>query len=514
MAGPDRRAGRTTRFVLATLALLLAGAGTTSAGTAPQSSRHALASEPSPSGHVLGGFDPDTLEKIAEKALPAVVLIDVRTATGSRQGSGFLVEPGGRILTNHHVIRDAVSARVKLASGDVYDRVSVLAADERRDIAVIQISGFDLPVLVLGNSDSVRIGAPVVAIGSPLGLENTLSTGVLSGRRQEPQGFHLFQISAPASSGSSGGPVLSRAGEVIAIATSQMPGGQNLNFAVPINYARGILGHLGPEPVAVLTAETAPPRGETEALSDRTGEVNRALRFDLDAFAGYEARFEGTDGEQRTSRTRVTYRRIERVGEGEPRIERYEESETTEPIGPFDAPQTVRRERSRTIVTAGDLRPVSARGETAWWTGADWVRAEYDLRFDGNRVRGVIRDSTRTAREIDRDLPPGILLRAMGELAFATLAVDSLVGRSVELETFDASSGELTVERYDLLSVTEVRVADRAYQALKVNVASGLSNSTAYFRQERPRVLLSIEGDGESDKRVMTGLELFGASSD
>lgn len=514
MTGPDPRASTSARTVLAALLLLSGGAAATAAPASAQASLETVAGGPSPSRFAVGGFDADTLEKIAERALPAVVLIDVRTAGGRRQGSGFLVDPGGLILTNHHVIRDAVGAHVKLASGDVYDQVTVLAADERRDIAVIQISGFDLPVLALGNSDSVRIGAPVVAIGSPLGLENTLSTGVVSSRRQEPEGFHLFQISAPASSGSSGGPVLSRSGEVIAIATSQMPAGQNLNFAVPINYARGLLGHLAPEPLAVLSAETPEPRRETERLAESSGAVNRALRFDLSGFPGYEARFRGTTGETSASRSRVAYRRIQTVGDGEPRIERYEESESTEPIGPFDTAQTVRRERSRTIVTADGLRPVSARGETAWWTGADWVRAEYDLRFDGSRARGMIRDSTGAAREVDRELPPGILLRAMRELAFAALAADSLVGRSVELETFDASTGELTVERYDIESLTEVHVADRTFEALRVNVVSGLSNAVAYFRREPPRVLLSVESDDGVETRVMTGLEIFDGPSD
>src|SRR5690606_21748222 len=176
-----------------------------------------------------------SLEALAERVTKAVVLIDGRTASSSRQGSGFLIDSSGLTLTHQHVSRDAQGPRVKLASGDVYDRVRILAHDERRDIAVIQIEGFALPTLPLGNSDSVRIGAPVVLVGSPLGLENTISTGIVSGRRQEPEGFQLLQVTAPASRGSSGGAVLSTSGEVIGIAASQLLSGQNLNFAVPIN---------------------------------------------------------------------------------------------------------------------------------------------------------------------------------------------------------------------------------------------------------------------------------------
>ncbi|HKK08948.1 MAG TPA: trypsin-like peptidase domain-containing protein, partial [Gemmatimonadota bacterium] len=160
----------------------------------------------------------DTLERVAARATDAVVRIDAETSSGPSQGSGFLVDSSGRILTNYHVIRKARSISVKLTSADVYDNVQILGTDQRRDIAVLQVAGFHLPALPLGNSDSVRVGATVVLIGSPLGLENTVSTGIVSGRRQEPQGYQLLQVSAPASPGSSGGPVLSGSGRVVGIA--------------------------------------------------------------------------------------------------------------------------------------------------------------------------------------------------------------------------------------------------------------------------------------------------------
>ncbi|HSM08216.1 MAG TPA: trypsin-like peptidase domain-containing protein, partial [Gemmatimonadota bacterium] len=168
-----------------------------------------------------GQTTPANLEELSSLATAAVVLVEVQAGDRSRQGSGFIVDQEGIILTNHHVIRNATNATVRLSSGDIYDRVSVLAVDERRDLAVLKISGFGLPTLQLGNSDSVRIGTDVIAIGSPLGLENTVSTGIVSGRRTEPRGFQLLQITAPASTGSSGGPVLLRDGRVVGIAASQ-----------------------------------------------------------------------------------------------------------------------------------------------------------------------------------------------------------------------------------------------------------------------------------------------------
>lgn len=450
----------------------------------------------------------DTLELLASEAMEAVVLLDVRTPTAKRQGSGFLVGSDGRILTNYHLIEGARSIEVRLASGDVYDRVTVLGVDERRDIAVLEVLGFALPTLRFGNSETVRIGTPVIAIGSPLGLENTVSTGIVSGRRTKPEGFELLQVTAPTSRGSSGGPVLTRSGVVVGIAVSQMRNGQNLNFAVPINYARGLLSDLDGEPVAVLSPDGGRGLERTRSVASEEAGVNSQLAFDLEGFYGYSVGTEGPVGENRRRRSSVTYRRIETVG-GLPSIERYRETETTDRTGPFDTPQTVRRERSRAIVAADDLRPISVRGEIAWWDGSDWRHREYHYDFAGYHVTGTITDTADNVREINRDLPPGILLRSVRHLAFATLAEDSLVGRSVELVTFDAASGEVTSDRYDVHDVVEVEAAGESREALLVNLASGLTNTTAYFRRALPRVLFrrSTGFRGETDET--TELVLF-----
>ena len=447
----------------------------------------------------------DSLETLAERATQAVVLLDVQTDAGPRQGSGFLVDADGRLLTNHHVIRGAQSIRIKLSSGDVYDAAAILATDERRDIAVLQIAGFNLPALPMGNSDSVRVGSPVVVIGSPMGLENTVTTGIVSGRRQEPEGFQLLQISAPASRGSSGGPVLSRRGEVVGIASAQLQAGQNLNFAVPINYARGLMSQATGA-LSVLRPAGSPPSATVPLASGSAG-ANSGLTFALERFAGYILETEARNGEEQSHRTRVTYRLIQTVGSGEPRIERYFESETTRRTGPFDTNQTVRRERSRTLVHADGLQPISSSGEIAWWTGENWRTAQYDLTFDEYHVRGTVADTTGRSRELDRDLPEGVILREVTDLAFATLAVDSLEGRSVEFVTFDPQSGELVRDRYDVGGVETLRVGERNQNALRVNVASGLSNTTAYFMVTRPRVLLRHEiGDMIEE---LTRLEVF-----
>lgn len=456
----------------------------------------------------VGYLPGDTLERLAADATGAVVLLDVETSSGSRQGSGFVVEPDGLIFTNQHVVEDARGIRVELASGDVYERVKILAIDERRDIAVLDVPGYDLPTLPLGNSGSVRVGTPVIAIGSPLGLENTVSTGIVSARRSEPEGFELLQISAPTSQGSSGGPVLSGSGEAIGIAVSQMGSGQNLNFAVPINYARGLLDHIDGEPLAVLPAEDDAQEEPRSSMASDSAQEEVGLAFDLGSFRGFRREAEGRDDQGRRQRSRVVYRRIEAVS-GRPNVERYAETETTEETGPFGTEQVVRRTRSRAIVSAGDLRPISVRGEVAWWNGDDWLETRYDLRFDGYTVTGTVTDSTGAVREIDRELPEGTVLRSTRHLAFATLAEDSLVGRSVELRTFDARNGELSADRYDVRGTTDVSVAGREYRALRVNLASGLANSTAYFRRDAPRVLLRLETPRDALGGETTDLRIF-----
>jgi hypothetical protein len=447
----------------------------------------------------------DSLEAVAERATRSVVIIDVRTAADSRQGSGFLVDSAGRILTNEHVIRGARSIRVKLPSGDVYDAVDILAADERRDIAVIRIAGFNLPALPMGDSDSVRVGAPVVLIGSPLGLENTVTTGIVSARRREAEGYELFQVSAPASRGSSGGPVLSISGRVVGVASSQMQAGQNLNFAVPINYARGLLNHLDGEPLAMLRPVPDASDDRTVLMSDGESSVNSGLRFELDAFRGHTMELETRLGEDRTRRTRVTYRVIETVGRNETRLERYVESETTRRTEPFGTRQTLRRERVRTMVSLADLDPLSTEGEISWWTGEGWQSASYELRFQDRRVRGLVRDTAGRAEELDRELPMGVVPREMRDLAFTALASDSLIGKSIELTTFDPWSGGVVEDRYDILGVTEIEAGGRSYDALQVNVASGLTNSTAYFGLERPGLLLRrVSAEGEEVEEIVS----------
>lgn len=179
---------------------------------------------------------------IAREQAPAVVLIEALDEQGrvSGQGSGFVVTGVGTVVTNLHVLRGAARIQVRLASGDLYQTTELVDVDEVRDLALVRIRGYGLPTVTLGDSDTVEVGQPVVVISSPSGLTNSLSTGILSGiRRLETH--RIFQMTAPIGQGSSGGALFDSQGRVIGVVTYRLQGGQNLNFAIPINYVRGLI---------------------------------------------------------------------------------------------------------------------------------------------------------------------------------------------------------------------------------------------------------------------------------
>lgn len=184
---------------------------------------------------------PLSVEQIFQSSAPAVVVITLVDTSGKpiSQGTGFIVDPTGVIVTNHHVIEPRPDAHlvIKVAKGDQYDDVRVIYDEERRDIAVLLIKAKGLHALKIGDSDKLAPGQQVVAIGNPLGLELTITEGIISGiRLDQNNGYHFIQHQAPISPGSSGGPLLNMRGEVIGINSFTFVKGQNLNGAIPVNY--------------------------------------------------------------------------------------------------------------------------------------------------------------------------------------------------------------------------------------------------------------------------------------
>lgn len=178
--------------------------------------------------------------QVTKQVLPAVVTIKGKTDNGEISGSGFIITTNGRIVTSLHVISQMVTATVILSSGDIYDSVKVVAYDDRRDLAIIQIPGYDLPTVRLGNSNNVTEAENVLLIGAANGLQGSITSGIISAIRKLPEGFSVIQTDAAANPGNSGGPLINSAGEVIGILGFKIVGAEGQNFAVPINYARGI----------------------------------------------------------------------------------------------------------------------------------------------------------------------------------------------------------------------------------------------------------------------------------
>jgi hypothetical protein len=186
--------------------------------------------------------------QITRRIAPSVVLITGTTDSGSVLGSGFVVSRDGEIATNLHVIQDLNAGGVRLSSGTEFDSFSILAFDEEKDLAIIKVAGSDLPAVALGNSDDVQVGEPVLIVGNPLGLQGSVSAGIISSLRDDPFGgrFKTLQTDAAVSPGNSGGPVVNRQQEVIGVVVYRIVGGENLNFAVPINYVRDLIASTGP----------------------------------------------------------------------------------------------------------------------------------------------------------------------------------------------------------------------------------------------------------------------------
>jgi serine protease Do len=191
-----------------------------------------------------------TPAEIAARALPAVVTM----RTAESLGTGFVVRADGWIATNLHVVVGGPQVKVTLRDGRELDVVEVLNASTAYDLALVRVEAKGLPTLTLGDSDAMRPGDSVVAIGNPMGLEDTVSNGLVSGRRKIDRGLEILQVSAPISPGSSGGPLINDHGEVIGIATRVMEEGQNLNFAVPTRYLVPMMKQPDPMPFKQFAA--------------------------------------------------------------------------------------------------------------------------------------------------------------------------------------------------------------------------------------------------------------------
>lgn len=208
-------------------------------------------------------LDPEEQNNIDvyHRAIPSVVNITSKTVAydffygpvpEEGQGSGFIIDKEGHILTNYHVVGDASQLEVTLHNKKTY-KATVIGRDRAHDLAVIQIKAPEVVAAVLGDSKNLQVGQKVFAIGNPFGLAGTMTRGIISSLRpiRSPEGAYIeeaIQTDAAINPGNSGGPLLNSHGEVIGINSMIATGGSNqsagIGFAIPINTAKAVLNDL------------------------------------------------------------------------------------------------------------------------------------------------------------------------------------------------------------------------------------------------------------------------------
>lgn len=290
---------------------------------------------------------------------PAVVFIVGLAGAEIRSlSSGFIVTSDGIVITNAHVVEGASRVAIKLASGRVFEDVAVLYKDRNRDLAVLFIPGQALPVVRLGDSNRVEVGEEVIAIGNPQGLENTVTKGIIGGRRHL-DGYDYIQTDAALSQGSSGGPILNIKGEVIGVTVSRLRASQNIGFAIPVNDAQPMIRRA----VAALkeARERLARQRAEEELTRRKAAEEEARRLLLEAEAARRAEAEET-------RRREMEREAARVAEEKRRLE----TRCVMPSAPSSVLLLGSREMVgelvRTEISAGKCYYIVRRADGALWS--------------------------------------------------------------------------------------------------------------------------------------------------
>lgn len=302
--------------------------------------------------------------KIARENLPSVVTL---IALDERDqplalGSGFFITRDGVIVTNAHVVTSANRVLVRWR-GQNGAAVKILNFARKYDLVTIQTSFTSTPTVLLADSDAAAAGQDVIVLGSPQGLEGTVSTGIIGGIRTIA-GARYLQITAPISPGSSGGPVFNSQGRVIAISTATSAKGQNLNFALPVNLLRDV-------PPASIAFTAVKP----EPFDLRDGDRLKDLVYFNNIIEEFGAFTEGStlnsltaSLQNRTSDTISDIRVL--VVVKSPRGE----------VLDFHL-----RDFKGTVIPPGLAKqvaiPISTRGFRTWGTGIDYDRGSYEIRL-------------------------------------------------------------------------------------------------------------------------------------
>lgn len=223
---------------------------------------------------------------IAKTVLPSVVLLEMHDIDDKpiSQGSGFFVKQD-IIATNFHVIDGASKGYVKLQGSKYLKPIEgVVAYDREIDLALLKVSGIKGTPLAFASVAKVEVGQDVFALGSPKGLEGTISPGIVSSKLRDTGREKLIQITAPISPGSSGGPVVNKQGQVIGVAVASLKEGQNLNFAIPASYLSEMMDNVGK--VSSFTSISGTSGSPQEEKSPSFEETTAWLTYKLEGVEG------------------------------------------------------------------------------------------------------------------------------------------------------------------------------------------------------------------------------------
>lgn len=187
---------------------------------------------------------------VTEHAKPAVVIIISGDEDSYSLGSGFFVNPEGYVVTNAHVVEDYEEISIGLYDGRIFD-ASIIYIDRILDLALLKVPASNLPTLRFGNNETINDGEAVIAIGSPMGFDFTVSSGIISSPKRVIDDLTYLQTDVAINPGNSGGPLINLSGEVLGINTFLIEGAQGIGFAIPSDKAIAFLNEQG------ISAETS-----------------------------------------------------------------------------------------------------------------------------------------------------------------------------------------------------------------------------------------------------------------